>query len=211
MAIADKAIVALAVTFAIISAPALAQNIREPQPAPLPPPIAAPRDQPYPGTIGLLVDITDVDRRVVNVRETVPVEPGELTLLYPQWIPGNHSPTGPISKLAGLVITADGKKIAWVRDRVDVYAFHVTVPPDVKTLGVEFQYLAPLRAAEGRISFSSKIADLAWSTVVLYPAGYFARRINFSPSIKLRMAGNSLPRSWSAHAKGIWSISKTRR
>ncbi len=166
-------------------APAYAQKIREPEPAPLPPPIAAPRDRPYPGTIDLSVDITDIQRRILNVHETVPVQSDEVTLLYPKWIPGNHSPTGPISKLAGLVITANGKRIEWVRDRVDVYAFHVAVPVGVKTLELEFQYLAPLRAREGRISMSSKIVDLAWNTVVLYPAGYFSRDIHVSPSIKL--------------------------
>ncbi|MGH9584973.1 MAG: M61 family metallopeptidase [Bryobacteraceae bacterium] len=171
--------------FPIVSPFLCAQNIREPEPAPLPPPIAAPQDRPYPGTIRLLADITGVQRRIVNVRETIPVEPGELTLLYPEWIPGNHSPTGPISKIAGLFITANGKRLAWVRDRVNVYAFHIAVPTGVKTVDVKFQYLTPLRKDEGRISFSSQIIDLAWNTVVLYPAGYFSRRIDFSPSIKL--------------------------
>ncbi len=175
----------LLATLSIISFSAYAQQIREPEPAPLPPPIVAPQDRPYPGTIGLLVDLTDIERRVVNVHETIPVQPGELTLLYPKWIPGNHSPTGPISKLAGLVITTNGERLAWIRDRVDVYAFHVPVPSGAGTIDVEFQYLAPLRKDQGRISMSSKIADLAWNTVVLYPAGYFARRIEFSPSIKL--------------------------
>ncbi|HEX3681920.1 MAG TPA: hypothetical protein VHU83_05205 [Bryobacteraceae bacterium] len=154
----------------------------------MPSPIAAPQDRPYLGTIGLKVDISDVHRRLVNAQETIPVEAGELTLLYPQWIPGNHSPSGPISKLAGLEITAEDKRIEWVRDRVNVYAFHVAVPSGVKTLDVKFQYLPPLRKAEGRISFSSKIVDLAWNTVVLYPAGYFSRRIYFSPSIELPQA-----------------------
>lgn len=165
-----------------------AQAIRRPEPAPLPPPIAAPQDRPYPGTIRLLANASDVQRRVINVSETIPVSPGELTLLYPAWIPGDHAPTGPISKIAGLFITANGKRLPWVRDRVDVYAFHVTVPPGASTLNVKFQYLTPLRASKGdggRISFSSKILDLAWNSVALYPAGYFSRDIEFSPSIRL--------------------------
>ena len=164
---------------------AYSQKFPGPQPVPLPPPIATPVDAPYPGTIGLMVDITDIQRRVLNVHETIPVRPGKLVLLYPQWVPGNHSPTGPISKLAGLVITAKGRRIAWLRDRVNVYAFHVNVPAGIDTVDVEFQYLAPLRSREGRISMSSKMADLAWNTVLLYPAGHFARRISFAPSIKL--------------------------
>lgn len=169
----------------IVFASAQAQQIRQPEPAPLPPPIVAPRDQPYPGTIDLSVDATNIRDRVLNVHETVPVQPGEFTLLYPQWIPGEHSPTGPIAKIAGLVIEADGKRINWVRDRVNVYAFHISVPSDVKTLNVNFQYLAPLKRDQGRISQSLKIIDLEWNDVVLYPAGYFSRDIEFSPNIKL--------------------------
>ncbi len=80
---------------------------------------------------------------------------------------------------------ANGKTLSWVRDPVNVYAFRLTIPEGVKTLDVDFQFLAPLRANQGRISISSKIADLAWNTVVLYPAGHFSRQITFSPSIKL--------------------------
>ena len=167
------------------TSPAYSEKSAGPQPVPLPPPIAAPLDVPYPGTIMLMVDITDVQRRVLNVHETIPVRPGKLVLLYPRWIPGNHSPTGPISKLAGLVITANGRRIPWLRDRVNVYAFYVEVPPGVAALNIEFQYLAPLRSREGRISMSSKMADLAWNTVLLYPAGHFSRRISFAPSVKL--------------------------
>jgi len=142
-------------------------------------------DKPYPGTIHLQVDLTDFTHRVMNVHETVPVKPGEMTLLYPQWIPGNHSPTGPISKVAGLTVTAGGKRLAWLRDEVNVFAFHISVPSGVNAVDVDFQYLAPVRGKEGRIAFSDAIADLAWNTVLLYPAGYFARDIQFAPSLKL--------------------------
>jgi len=67
------------------------QNSAGPQPVPLPPPIPAPVDAPYAGTISLSVDLTNVNARVLSVRETIPVKPGELTLLYPQWLPGTHS------------------------------------------------------------------------------------------------------------------------
>ena len=179
---ASPLIAALSIALATAAS---AQTSPGPQPAPLPPPIAAPADTPYPGTISLLVDITDVTHRVMDVHESVPVEAGELTLLYPEWIPGNHSPTGPIAKLAGLVVTANGKRIDWVRDRVNVFAFHIDVPPGVKSLDVSFQFLAPLKEREGRISFSSKIVDLPWNEVVLYPAGHFSRQITFAPSIRL--------------------------
>ncbi len=150
---------------------------------PLPPAVAAPADTPYPGTIALVVDVTNVNDRVLNVQETIPVKAGNLTLLYPEWLPGTHSPSNPIVELAGLVITANGKRVDWVRDRVNMYAFHIAVPPGTTALDVNFQYLGPLKPQQGRIS--SKFADVTWNSVLLYPAGYFSRRIQFSTSIRL--------------------------
>ncbi len=180
----------LAVLCAILVPLAYSQQYRGPEPVPMPPPIKTPMDEPYPGgTIGLSVSITDVAHRVIDVRETIPVHTGELTLLYPAWIPGNHSPTGPISEFAGLEVSANGHRISWVRDRVNVYAFHINVPAGVSTVDVKFNYLTPLKPTQGRISFSSNLIDLSWNTVVLYPAGYFSRDVTFSPSI-------TLPEGW---------------
>ena len=163
----------------------LAQSPVAPQPVPLPPATPAPVDKLYPGTIALQVDLTDTTRAIMAVHETIPVAPGPRTLLYPQWIPGDHSPTGPLAKLGGLTITADGQRLDWVRDRVDVYAFKVNVPRGVKSITVDFQLLSPVRSRDGRVAFSTEIADLAWDMVVLYPAGHFVRRIEVSPSVQL--------------------------
>ncbi len=160
-----------------------AQDSPGPQPAPLPPPIVAPADTPYPGTISLVVDLTNVNDRVLNVQETIPVKAGELVLLYPEWLPGTHSPSNPIANLAGLVITANGKRIEWVRDRVNMYAFHIDVPQGATTLDVNFQYLAPIDPKQGRIW--SRFANVTWNSVLLYPAGYFSRRIEFSTALRL--------------------------
>ena len=40
--------------------------------------IAAPRDVPYPGTLRIEVDATDVERRIFRVHETIPVRGGEV-------------------------------------------------------------------------------------------------------------------------------------
>ena len=191
---------AAALLFALAPAAVLAQV--QPQPVPLPPPIAAPADTPYPGTIELTVDLTDNARRIAAVHEVVPVEGSELTLLYPQWIPGNHSPTGPISKLGGLVITARGRRLPWVRDRVSVYAFHVEVPAGVKSVEVDFEYLSPIKPAEGRIQISDEIADLAWNDVLLYPSGHFSRDIPFSTTLKLPEGWKYATALETASAKG---------
>jgi len=157
----------------------------EPQPGPLPPPVQAPLDQRYPGTIALAVDARDVTHRVLGVHETIPVQAGNLTLLYPEWIPGNHSPTGPIPALAGLAVSANGSRIPWRRDPVDMYAFRIDIPAGVRSLDIDFQYLSPIQQKDGRIAFSSEILDLQWNTVVLYPAGCFARAIEIAPSLRL--------------------------
>src|SRR5260370_1267071 len=148
-------------------------------PLPLPPEIAAPKDVPFPGTIHLVVDASDVTRHIFRVKETVPVQSGSLTLLYPKWHPGTHSPTGRIDELAGLVIQAGGHRVEWVRDPVDVYAFHVNVPAGTTSLDVEFQFLSAGDGNDGRIVMTPEMLNLAWSSRLLYPAGPFSRPSTF--------------------------------
>ena len=177
-----------ALTFAL-PLTAAAQAAAQPQPVPMPPPIATPADTPYPGTIALQVNLTNTTDRFVTVHESIPAKAGELTLLYPEWIPGNHSPTGPIEKLAGLFVKANGETIPWVRDRVDMYAFRITVPKGVTTVEVDFDYLSAIGRQDGRVEISPVLANLAWNTVVLYPAGHFSRDIHFDTTI-------TLPHGW---------------
>jgi hypothetical protein len=87
---------AFAAATALLATPAFAQPSPGPQPLPMPPRTAAPQDVAYPGVIRLDVDATDIDHAIFRVHETVPVSPGRLTLLYPEWLPGTHSPSGPL-------------------------------------------------------------------------------------------------------------------
>src|SRR6202044_3417874 len=48
------------------------------------------------------VDARDAPRGIERVHLVLPVKPGKLTLLYPKWLPGDHSPDGPIGGLSGL-------------------------------------------------------------------------------------------------------------
>src|SRR5881275_1734767 len=114
--------------------------------------IPAPRDVPFPGTIQLTVDASDVTRGIFRVHEHVPVPgPGDFVLLYPKWLPGNHSPSGQINKIAGFKASAGGVELPWVRDTVDVYGFHVTVPQGATAIDVDFQYVSPTTGNQGRI------------------------------------------------------------
>ena len=152
---------------------------------------AAVADADYPGTISLQVDASDIDRRIQRVRERIPVRPGALTLWYPKWIPGNHSPTGPINQLAGLVVRGNGARIAWRRDDADMYAFHLDVPPGVAAIDAEFQYLSPTARDQGRVAMTPDMLDLQWHRVLLYPAGFDTSRIRIEPAL-------TVPGGWQA-------------
>ena len=101
------------------------------------------------------------------------------------WLPGNHSPTGPIDKLAGLTFTVNGAPVSWRRDPVDVYAFHLDAPPGASSLDVSFQFLSAVSGREGRVVMTPDMLSLQWNTVALYPAGYFSRQVMVEPSVML--------------------------
>src|SRR5438045_6808407 len=92
-------------------------------------------------TVKLSVDATEAARKIFHAHLVIPASPGALTLYYPKWIPGEHSPSGPITEVAGLKITGGGKRIEWQRDEEDPYAFHLTVPEGVESIEVSFQLL----------------------------------------------------------------------
>src|SRR4029079_18569687 len=175
-----------------------------PQPQPFADNIPAARDIAYPGTIRLSVEATDLARGIMKVRETIPVAgPGPLVLLAPKWLPGNHAPRGPFEKLANLEITANGQKLAWLRDPVDVYAFHVDVPAGAKEVEVRFLHLASTAADQGGITVTREMMNVQWEAVSLYPAGYFTRQIPVQASLTIpggwrAGAGTSPPGGWRA-------------
>ena len=143
-------------------------------------------DVDYPGVIRYQADVTDLDRRIVSVRQTIPVAAaGPMTLLYPKYLPGNHADTGPIQLIAGLTVTGGGARIEWVRDTVEPYAFHLDVPAGVTEIEVAFQWLTQPDNAVWRVTMTPAIVNMQWEKAILYPAGYASNRITVAPSIKL--------------------------
>ena len=119
------------------------------------------------------VDATDAPRRLFHIQMTMPAKAGAMTLMYPEWIPGEHGPTGPIANLVGLKVQGGGKTIAWKRDSVNMFAFHMDVPSGVSSLEVAFDFIAP-PDAEGFTSGASTTTELAvlnWNQLLLYPQG----------------------------------------
>ena len=151
-------------------------------------------DVPYSGgAIGLTIDATDVTRGVYRVIETIPVAAGtrELTLLFPQWLPGKHGPRGSVAELAAITFEAGGQKLAWKRDTVEVNAFHMTLPAGTREVTARFIHTSPLQATEGRITMTPDMLNLQWDKMSLYPAGHYVRQIRVKPVVKL-------PQGWTA-------------
>jgi len=157
----------------------------EPQPVAVPDNVPQARDIAYPGTIRLGVDATDTARGIFRVREVIPVAPGKLTLLYPEWLPGAHSPRGPVDAVAGFRFSVGGKAIPWKRDPVQVYALHLDIPAGATELVAEFDYLSPTVKDQGRVVMTPDMLNLQWNLVSLYPAGYFTRRIPVDATVTL--------------------------
>lgn len=144
--------------------------------------------------ITLAVDTSKLpNQHVVSVHETIPAKPGAMTIVYPKWIPGAHSPDGPIGDVASLIVHANGAVVPWDRDDVDMYAFHMNVPAGASKVDVDFTYLA---SAKSRLS-APNLSALEWNEVVMYPQGAAAHDTIVKPSIVLSDAswhfGTALP------------------
>ena len=139
--------------------------------------------------IVLDVDASHAVQGILYVHETIPVASGPLTLVYSKWIPGEHAPNGPIANLAGLTVRAGGATLPWRRDPVDLYAFHVEVPPGAPSLDVAFEYLGAQSGDNTRNRLSTPtIFTLTWNKVVLTPAAADYSRVRIAPSLRLPSA-----------------------
>jgi predicted metalloprotease with PDZ domain len=137
--------------------------------------------------ITLSVDLTDAPRKILHATEVMPVTAGPLTVVYPKWIPGEHGPTGPVENMAGFFITANGQPVKWERDKLDMFAYHVTVPQGVTQLEIKIDFLASsaLSGFSAGGSTSENLALLSWNTVLVYPDGMNASDVMFTPSVKV--------------------------
>ena len=130
----------------------------------------------------LSVDASLAARGIAYVHEIVPVRAGEMTLVYPKWIPGEHGPTGPLNNLTSLRVKAGGTSLDWRRDTVDLYAFHVDVPSGVTTLDVTFTVLMN---APGDIMSTHDVTVINWNRYILYQAGIDSHDYYVKPSLVL--------------------------
>jgi predicted metalloprotease with PDZ domain len=142
----------------------------------------------------LFVDCSDARRGVFHAHVTIPAVPGPMTLVYPKWIPGEHTPTGPLMQVAGLHVRAGDRELAWTRDPVDLFAFHIDVPAGVTAIGVDLDYLSPsstFGAGYGEsANATQRLLLLLFNHVLVYSAGTPTDNLTFRASVKL-------PAGWS--------------
>ncbi|HUD65227.1 MAG TPA: hypothetical protein VMQ17_11640 [Candidatus Sulfotelmatobacter sp.] len=141
-----------------------------------------------PPTVTIAVDATTAPRKIFHASLNIPAGPGDLTLYYPKWIPGEHAPDGPVVDLAGLKFSAGGKTLKWRRDLLDGFTIHVEVPAGETEISAELDFLSPA-VFEGGFSAGSsatdKLALISWNQVLLYPKGWKSDDLNYTASLKL--------------------------
>jgi predicted metalloprotease with PDZ domain len=149
--------------------------------------VAAGQSKAQTAPIQLHVDLRDAPRHLLHAHLEIPVSSGPLTLEYPEWIPGDHRPTGPIDNLAGIFIRANGQDLPWRRDDVDMYGIHVEVPAGVTRLEVALDFLATPGAtgSDEDEATSANMTVLEWNSVVMYPAKIPVAQIPVTASITI--------------------------
>lgn len=142
------------------------------------------------GPIRIAVDATEAPRRLFRATLSIPADPGELTLQYPKYLPGEHGPTGPVADLAGIRMSAAGKPVRWERDPLDLYRFRCAVPEGADRVEVEVEYLSPDEDGKftGGVASSGRLFVFSWNYVTLYPAGKRGGEVQVEPSLKLPAA-----------------------
>jgi predicted metalloprotease with PDZ domain len=131
--------------------------------------------------IRITADLSETPRKLYHADIDIPVTSGPLTLTSPKWIPGTHRPTPLVDSITGVVFTAnrrDGEKttLPWRRDNIDMFEFHLDIPPGVTTLHAHLDLLNPGRQ-------TTKLAALEWEGLLLYPANIPVKDIPIQPSV----------------------------
>src|SRR5882762_1740785 len=137
------------------------------------------------------VDARQAPRGIMNAHLQLPVTAGPLTLVYPKWLPGRHSPAGPLTSLGGPRFAAAGRTLPWRRDAVDMNAFHLEIPAGVMNLEADLEILTSA-APDGVVpgletprTATESLLILEWNQLLLYPAGSRSDDLTYQASVHL--------------------------
>ncbi|MEM0983706.1 MAG: hypothetical protein AAGI17_07145 [Planctomycetota bacterium] len=147
------------------------------------------------------LNAADLSRGLLTSRVRVPVpddvqsDGGEMPLWFPKWVPGTHGPTGPITDVAGMTISAEFESGApdevlnWTRTPGEVYRVVADVPAGATTLLIEMAASAGVGNSGTQASGAPAVGVINANTVVLYREGDSASEI----TVQGRLA---LPNNW---------------
>jgi predicted metalloprotease with PDZ domain len=125
--------------------------------------------------IQITADLSDAPRKWFHAEIDIPVAAGPVTLITPQWIPGHHGPSNSLADITGVVFTANGKTLAWRRDDVDLYEYHLTVPAGVTSIHAHLDCIVT--------NATNNLAVLEWERLMMYPAGIPVREIPIQAAV----------------------------
>lgn len=139
------------------------------------------------GPTKLFVDATQAPEKILHARLEIPVSGGEIKLVYPKWIPGEHGPTGPITDLTGIEFFVNGQRVTWRRDLDEMYMFHLMVPAGTRSLEAHLDLVlpAPPSGFSSGASATARLDVVSWNQLVLYEAGRKSDDVQFAASLKL--------------------------
>lgn len=128
------------------------------------------------GTVRVDVDVREIASRLAHARVEIEIPEGlrggPIDLLYVEWTPGNHNPSGPIQNVVEFVVRdAAGSRLPWRRDEVDPNR-HIVQSGGAERVIAEFSYITNQPAVNSRSSDTYGFANfggLNWNTVLVYP------------------------------------------
>ena len=86
-----------------------------------------------------------------------------------------HGPDGPILDITGVRFEVDGKTLAWHRDSVNTYEYHLEVPAGASMLHAHLDCIYS--------KATRTTATLEWESLLLYPAHVPVREIAIQPTV----------------------------
>ncbi|HET7435548.1 MAG TPA: M61 family peptidase [Thermoanaerobaculia bacterium] len=137
--------------------------------------------------IRVLVDATDAPRNVFRSHITLPAHEGMTRLAVAKWIPGEHGPTGPVTDVVDVRITANGAPLTWRRDPLEMFVVETNVPAKASTIDVDLTYLAPTASGQFTAGQSStaNLAVMSWNTLLVFTPGTPADDVTVEGAIRM--------------------------
>jgi predicted metalloprotease with PDZ domain len=84
-------------------------------------------------------------------------------------------------------MTSGDQTVTWKRDSVEMFAFHITVPPRASSVDVKLDFLSTPEPAgfTSAASATSELAILSWNQMILYPRGQASDELEVSAQVRL--------------------------